>query len=195
MKNFPFGQRSPAASNDESCEHGELVQVQDVDALVPCWILQLWFEQHTTGSQIALAFAAASCCGFSEVHLRLCPDCPWFLTCGCFLACTYDSLRLYSTYLHNLRIFSSVLFRNDASRLGVLYLLICHCKPLKRIITCAIVLSADKLMQNYSTCAEGLSFCTVFFSLFALRRLVDDYDRSGAYSTTLLCVHLFPNLF
>ena len=39
-------------------------------------------------SKIALAFAAASCCGISEVHLQLCSNFPWFRTCGCFLACT-----------------------------------------------------------------------------------------------------------
>ena len=34
----------------------------------------MWFEQHSTGSQIAPAFAGASFCGFFEVHLRLCPN-------------------------------------------------------------------------------------------------------------------------
>ena len=54
-----LGWRSPAASNDKPCERGELVQVQDVDALVWRWTHQVWFEQSTTGSQTALAFAAA----------------------------------------------------------------------------------------------------------------------------------------
>ena len=33
--------------------------------------------------------------GFSDVHFRLCPNIPWFRTCIDFLACTYDSLRLF----------------------------------------------------------------------------------------------------
>ena len=70
----------------------------------------------------SLAFAAASVCGFSVVYLRLCPNSPWFRVCGCFLACTLVNLRLYFIILHNLRNYS-VLFGNDASRLGFLYLL------------------------------------------------------------------------
>ena len=36
--NFLLGQRSSAPPVDSSFERGELDQVQDVDALVPCWI-------------------------------------------------------------------------------------------------------------------------------------------------------------
>ena len=58
----------------------ELVPVQDV---VSCWILQLQPKQHTTRS----AFAAASSC--------VCF--PWFRTCAHLQACTYDSLRFFSS--------------------------------------------------------------------------------------------------
>ena len=87
---------------------GDPVHVQDVDAWVSCWILRLWSEQRTTDFRIGLAFAAASFCGFSEVHLRLCPNLP-FVRAGVFLACTYECLRL-SIYLHNLRNYYFVLF-------------------------------------------------------------------------------------
>ena len=72
QRNLLLGQRSPAAPIDNSFHRGDLVQVQDVDALLSCGILQLQFEQHSTGSQITLAFAAASFCGFS------------ISTCDCF---------------------------------------------------------------------------------------------------------------
>ena len=68
-------------------------------------------------SQSAPAFAAASSCGFSGVHLQPCPNFPWIRTCGCFLARTYDRLRLLPIYLHNLRNYSFVLSGNDALRL------------------------------------------------------------------------------
>ena len=42
---------APTESNDNACERGGLVQVQDVDALASRGIIQLWFEQHATGSQ------------------------------------------------------------------------------------------------------------------------------------------------
>ena len=35
-RNLLLGKRSPAASTDNSLERGDLVQVQDVDALVSC---------------------------------------------------------------------------------------------------------------------------------------------------------------
>ena len=70
--NFLLGQRSLAALLDDSFERGELVQVQDIEALVSYWILQLQFEQHTTGSQNSPALAAASPCGFPEVLLLCC---------------------------------------------------------------------------------------------------------------------------
>ena len=57
-----------------------------------------------------------SLCESSEIHLRLGPNFPWFRTCGCFLACTHGSLRLFSISLHNLRITSSVLVEDDALR-------------------------------------------------------------------------------
>ena len=57
------GWQSPAASSDNPHERGELVQVQDVDTWVSCWILQLWSEQSTTDFRIAPAFATASSCG------------------------------------------------------------------------------------------------------------------------------------
>ena len=86
--------------------------------LVSCWIIQLQFEQHSTGSQISHAFAAASFCGFSEVRLRL-------RTCGCFLLFLHALTTvcvLIPSYMYNLRN-SLLLFGNDASRLGILYLL------------------------------------------------------------------------
>ena len=42
-----------------------------------------------------------------------------------YLACTFDNLRVYSISLHNFRP-SSVLFGDDASRLGILYLVDCE---------------------------------------------------------------------
>ena len=99
QRTFLLGYRSPAAPIDSSCKRGEPVQGQDVDAVVSCWILKLWYEQQSAGSQIAPAFAAASFLGFSKVHLRLCPNLSWLRTCGCFLACT----GLHAICVHNLR--------------------------------------------------------------------------------------------
>ena len=63
-KNFLLGQPSPAAWKHNPCEGGMLVQDQNVDEWVSCWILCLWSEQCTTGFRIAPAFAAASFGGF-----------------------------------------------------------------------------------------------------------------------------------
>ena len=73
-------------------------------------------------SQIASAFAAASCCGFSGVHLRLGPNFPRFRTCGHLLACTHGSLRLFSIFMHNLRTCSFVPFGSDALRVDKCWL-------------------------------------------------------------------------
>ena len=43
--NFLLRWRSPAAQIVHSFQRGELVQVQDVDAMVSCWILQLYFVE------------------------------------------------------------------------------------------------------------------------------------------------------
>ena len=58
-RNLLLGLRTPAAPIDKSFERGGRDKVQDVDALVSYWILQLQFEQHNTGSQSAPAVAAA----------------------------------------------------------------------------------------------------------------------------------------
>ena len=86
----------------KSFERGELLNVQDVDTLVSCWIVHVYSKQHSTFSKITLAFVAASICGFSEAHLRICPNFPWFRTCGIFLARTDDNLCNCPTCLHNL---------------------------------------------------------------------------------------------
>ena len=65
LKNFWIGLRFPAAPIVISFERGELIQVQHVDASVSCGVLQRWFMQHTTGSQIC----ACLCCG---VMLSVC---------------------------------------------------------------------------------------------------------------------------
>ena len=59
---------------------GELDQSHRVDALVSCWILQLLFTHPSTNSNMSPAFAVQVCCGFSEVHLRLCRNFSWFHT-------------------------------------------------------------------------------------------------------------------
>ena len=70
---------------------------------------------------------------------------------------------------------------------------------LRRCLFQRFSLCCSKLLQNHSTCAKGLSFCIVFFALFALRRLVDDYEL-GDVSDSLctaqnpLCVHPLPYL-
>ena len=48
--------------------------------------------------------------------LAICPNSQRFRTCGGFLADTYDSLRLFSIYLRNLRCFGFVPCGNDALR-------------------------------------------------------------------------------
>ena len=74
-----------------------------------------------------------------------------------------------------------------------------HCKALKRIVNCAVVpfnVVRLVILQKYSTRARGLFFCFVFFALFALHRLVDDY-KLGDVSVSLFaaplrcaCIHL-----
>ena len=122
-------------------------------------------------------------------YMRLCHNLSWFRTCDCGRACT---LRLHSIHLHSLEIslqcFSEVMLLVLYSLLYRLrclvrpLVLICHCKPHKRIITCAVVpfnvfgFFCRQLLQNYATCAERLSLCIVFLALSALRRLVDDRE-------------------
>ena len=72
--------------------------------MVSCLNLQLWSEQSATDCRIAPAFAAASFCGCSEVHLRVDPDFPSLRTCSCVPACTYGSLRLIAIDMHHLHI-------------------------------------------------------------------------------------------
>ena len=73
--------------------------------------------------------------------------------------------------------------------------LTCHGKPLKRIITCAVVsfnvfvVCADNSCRITSHVQERLSFCIVFFALFALRYFVDDYEL-GDVNVSLLTVQL-----
>ena len=64
-RNFLLGWRTPAAWSHIPCERGERVQVQDVDAWVSCCIIQLQFEQHTTGFQKC----ACLCCSVIFVDL------------------------------------------------------------------------------------------------------------------------------
>ena len=60
-KSVLLGHWSPSASSDNTCERGELVQVQEVDGLEPCSILWLW---SATNFQILPAFEAGSSCEF-----------------------------------------------------------------------------------------------------------------------------------
>ena len=107
-RNFLLGQRSPAAQIDNSVERGEHVQVQDVDALVSCWILPLLFDQPSTGSQIGLPFAAASFCWFSRSTCDFVPIFPWFVRAAVFLHAHVEILHSKTIFLHNLRIAVSV---------------------------------------------------------------------------------------
>ena len=66
--NFVCGLRSPAVWSESPCEHGEVVQVQDVGAWVSCLILRLW----------SLPDRACLSCGVIHVD---------------FLWCTYDSVH------------------------------------------------------------------------------------------------------
>ena len=133
-KNFLHGQRSPTASTDNTCERGELVHVQDVDALEPCSILRLWSAQHATHFQIAPAFGAGSSCEFPNFVFDV-----LLILSGFIRLCSCIELRLSA--LHNLRNLS-VLSGNDVLQcrtLGFLDLLDLvptrHRRPLKRIIT------------------------------------------------------------
>ena len=75
---------------------GELVQNQDVEALVLFKVLQIWFAMHTTGLQTAPAFAVATSGDSCEVQLLFGPNFSWFRVCGRFFrACTYDGLRFF----------------------------------------------------------------------------------------------------
>ena len=81
--------------------------------------------------------------GFSRSFLQSCPNFPWFRTCGHVLACTHDGLRICPISLHNLRNCASLVpSRNDALRqngIGLVRPLVPdHCKPLKRIMACAV---------------------------------------------------------
>ena len=97
LRNFLIGLRSPAAPIVISFERGELIQVQHVDASVSCWILQLQFEQHTTGSQIC----ACLCCG---VKLSVCrgPRSAWsqLLTVSCVRLFSGMYLRKSASFFH-----------------------------------------------------------------------------------------------
>ena len=94
-RNVQLGWRSPAAWSHFSCERGELVQVQNVDAWRSCWILWLWSEQSATDCRSAPTFAAVLFCGFSMIQLRVRPNFPWFSYVRLSLACIYGSLRLF----------------------------------------------------------------------------------------------------
>ena len=131
--------------------------VQDVDALVSNWILQLQLEQFSTGSQLA-SVLSASFCGLSEVHLRFCPNFPVFRTCGYFLACIYDSLRLFHIYLHDLRNSNFVPSGNDAAnRLSE--------SSLALLFLSTWLSFLPIIFANYSACAEGLYFFALCFHI------------------------------
>ena len=147
-----IGLRSPAAPIVISSQRGELVQVQDVDASVSCWIFQKWLQQHATGSP----FCACLCCG---VMSWVFTNCAQFRLCGCVHACTYRSLRrFFSSICTIFEIMFQFFFRKWclASMNSVLSWLrcivsplvfVCHCKTLERIITCALFLSAFFLLR------------------------------------------------
>ena len=65
-----------------------------------------------------------------------------------------------------------------------------HCKPLKRIMTSAI-LCVDNSVFSVDTLhvKKDFPFCIVSFALLALRRLVDDYEL-GDVSVSLFTVQL-----
>ena len=102
-KNFLRGWRLRAASGDHSCERGELVKFR---------MLTRWYRVGSPSSSLnklprvptlILLLLRSHFKRFSKVHLRRCPIFSWFRSCGCFLACTYDGLRLFPIYLHNPR--------------------------------------------------------------------------------------------
>ena len=67
QRNFLLGWRSPAATIDNSLERGELVQIQDVDALYRVGSSSCTLN-NSTGSNIAPASAEASSCGVHSLH-------------------------------------------------------------------------------------------------------------------------------
>ena len=110
-----LGQRSVAGRIDNPFERGEPDQVQDVDALVSCWILQLWFEQHTTDPKVRLPLLMSHRVVFrgprAIVSLLV------MFSYVRLLSCMYSPcLRLFPTYLRNLRMFSFVPSGNVALR-------------------------------------------------------------------------------
>ena len=67
--------------------------------------------------QLRLPFLWRHFVGSSEVHLRCCPNFPWFRTCDCFLHALTTIVCIFnSTYMHNPRNYSFVPSRNDALR-------------------------------------------------------------------------------
>ena len=97
------------------------------------------------------------------------PTFQFFRTCGYFLACTYDSLRLFHIYLHDLRNSNCVPSGNDAanrlseSSLALLFL--------STWLSFLLIIFA-----NYSACAEGLYFLHCVFTYFALNHVVNDHE-------------------
>ena len=173
---------------------------------VSCWNLQLQFEQCFTGSKIAPAFAAASFCGATLSQLVMVSFVRLFfllaLTIVCVFVpsvCTTFEIRLhcFSKLMRRIRVFSAFLTEVPCQTPLVL---ICHCKPLKRIIpplllsTCFVFVCWDPL-QNYSTCAEGFCFGIVFFALFALRRLVDDSELGDVSVSLFAPLSVGPPLY
>ena len=105
-------------------ERGELSKVQDVDALVSYWILQLLVLNNVPRvPNVRLHLLRRHCVGPLKSTCDLVPTFHGFVRASCFLACTCGTLRLFPLYLYNLRIYVFVLFEIDASRHGGLRLL------------------------------------------------------------------------
>ena len=107
-------------------------------------------------------------CGFPQGHLRLWPNFHGFVRA----AILWRALATVCVFFPSIRpIF-------EISRLACLMcfvrtlVLICHCKPLERIITCVdVVFSVDNSCRITPHVQKLLSFCIEFFALCALHRL------------------------
>ena len=119
--NFLLGLRSPPAPIDDPFERGELVQVQDVDALVSCGV-----NEVPNGSPNCTCL----CCGITLSVFRG----PLVQTFQCFVRAAAFShalpmvWRLLLIFLHNLRNSSLVIFENAhlSAQLSNFSLMICE---------------------------------------------------------------------
>ena len=170
---------------------------------VSCWIRQLWSDQCSIGSPIALAFAAATCCGFPRSTCDFVPTLHGFVSA--FFGRHLRQLLLFPNPFAPLSKLSSVV-RKKTFRDVVFFTFLtevpcqkyCPDLPLQTA-TCAVV-SSNFFCWSFlpELCHMCKMIFFVSFTFFALNGFVDDHklcEVSVSLITTPLCVNSLPYHF